>query len=78
MWTPFNFFISAWKGSGQGRPGHSYVERKHEFVLKQKWQAIETYQILGPEEFVEIFELAVPDKDFKNYSEGHFQRVHAE
>jgi len=42
------------------------------------WQTRETYQILGPDKFVEIFELAVPDKDFENYPEGHFQRVHAE
>ena len=154
MWTPFNFFIGAWKGSGQRQPGHSHVERKYEFVLNKKflfvqnksiydpqeknphgeihedwslisydraretyvfrqfhiegfvnqyvldqiaeagqsisfvtekienispgWQARETYQILGPDEFVEIFELAVPDKNFEVCSERHFQRVHAE
>ena len=154
LWTPFNFFIGAWKGSGQGRQGHSYVERKYEFVLNKNfsfvqnksvydpqeknqngeihedwglisydraretyvfrqfhiegfvnqydldkiaedgqsisfvteesesispgWQARETYQILGPDEFVEIFELPVPDKNFEIYSAGHFQRVHAE
>ena len=37
MWTPFNFFIGTWKDSGQGRPGHSRVERKYEFVLNNKF-----------------------------------------
>jgi hypothetical protein len=42
------------------------------------WRAKESYQILGPDEFVEIFELAAPDKDFKIYSENRFQRVRPE
>jgi hypothetical protein len=154
IWAPFNFFIGAWKGSGQGRPGHLHVERKYEFVLNGKflfvqnksiyepqeknpkgeihedwglisydrtretfvfrqfhiegfvnqylleniaedgqtigfvteaieniapgWKAKESYRILGPDEFVEIFELAAPDKNFEIYSEGQFQRVHVE
>lgn len=39
------------------------------------WRARETYQILGPEEFVEIFELAPPGKDFEMYSRNHLRRV---
>jgi hypothetical protein len=38
------------------------------------WRARETYKILGANEFVEIFELAEPGKDFALYSEGHFKR----
>ena len=154
IWTPFNFFIGAWKGSGQGQPDHSHAERKYEFVLNKKflfvqhksvyepqeknphgeihedwglisydraretyvfrqfhaegfvnqyvldkiaeagqsirfvteeienissgWQARETYQILGPDEFVEVFELASPGKEFEIYSENRFQRVSSE
>jgi hypothetical protein len=154
MWRPFNFFIGVWKGSGQGQPGHSRVERKYEFILNGKflfvqsksvydpqeknpegeihedwgvisydraretyvfrqfhiegfvnqylleqiaedgqtisfvteaienippgWRARESYQVLGPDEFVEVFELAAPDKEFKIYTENRFQRVHAE
>jgi hypothetical protein len=42
------------------------------------WKAKEIYRILGPYKFVGISELAAPDKKFEIYSEGHFQRVHAE
>jgi hypothetical protein len=154
MWTPFNFFIGEWQGSGQGKPGTSRVERRYEFVLNGKflfvqnksiyepqeknpegevhedwgfisydrvretyifrqfhiegfvnqylldlmseegqtisfvtesienispgWQAKESYQIMGPDEFVEVFELAAPGKGFKIYSESRFYRVRLE
>ena len=38
------------------------------------WRARETYRIVGPDEFTEVFELAGPGKDFEVYSEGHFKR----
>ena len=38
------------------------------------WRARETYRIVGPDEFVELFELAEPGKDFELYTEGHFRR----
>lgn len=38
-------------------------------------QAKESYQILGPDEFIEVFELAPPGNRFKVYTENHFQRV---
>ena len=38
------------------------------------WRARETYRIVSPDEFVEIFELAEPGKDFALYTEGHFKR----
>jgi hypothetical protein len=154
MWSPFKFFLGAWQGSGQGKPGISRVERNYEFVLNEKfllvqsrsvyepqeknpkgeihedwgvisydraretyvfrqfhiegfvnqylldqvaedgqtisfvteaienippgWRAKESYQILGPDEFIEVFELAAPEKDFKIYSESRFQRVRSE
>ena len=154
MWAPFNFFIGLWKGSGQGQPGNSWVERKYEFVLNEKflfvqnksiydpqdknpngeihedwglisydrarktyvfrqfhiegfvnqyllekiaedgqtisfvteaienisagWKAKESYRMLGPDEFIEVFELAAPDKEYELYSENHFHRVRSE
>jgi hypothetical protein len=154
MWTPFNYFIGLWQGSGQGKVGYSRVERKYEFVLDSKflfvrnkstydpqeenpngevhedwglisydraretyifrqfhvegfvnhyvldklteegqaisfvtegienippgWKARETYRILGPDEFLEVFELAPPGKEFKMYTENRFQRVRSE
>jgi hypothetical protein len=38
------------------------------------YRARETYKILGPDEFTEVFEIAEPGKDFEVYSEGHFKR----
>jgi hypothetical protein len=42
------------------------------------WIARETYQILNPDDFVEVFELAGPGKEFEVYSENRFQRVRSE
>ena len=39
------------------------------------WRARETYRIVGPDDFVEVFELAEPGKDFEIYSEAHFSRM---
>lgn len=41
------------------------------------WKARETYRILSPDEFVEVFELAPPDKEFELYTENRFKRVHS-
>lgn len=38
------------------------------------WRARESYQILSPDEFVEVFELAAPGKEFEVYSENRFKR----
>jgi len=39
------------------------------------FRARETYTILGPDEFEELFELAEPGKDFELYSRARFTRV---
>lgn len=38
------------------------------------FRARETYKVLNENEFVEIFELAPPGKEFSVYSENHFKR----
>lgn len=38
------------------------------------FRARETYKILGPDEFTEVFEIAEPGKEFEVYGEGHFKR----
>ena len=50
MWTPFNFLVSAWKGSGQGPPGHSHVERNYEFVLNQKFLFVQHKSVYESQE----------------------------
>ena len=38
------------------------------------FRAREAYTIIGPNEFIERFELAETGKDFELYSETHFRR----
>ena len=38
------------------------------------WRARESYRILSSDEFVEVFELAEPGKEFEIYSENRFKR----
>jgi hypothetical protein len=42
--------------------------------LPAGWRARETYRILNTDEFIEVFELAAPGKEFAVYSENHFRR----
>ena len=42
--------------------------------LPAGYRARETYKILNENEFIEVFELAPPGKDFSVYSENHFKR----
>lgn len=44
--------------------------------LPSGYKARETYKILNENEFVEVFELAPPGKEFSVYSENHFKRQH--
>jgi hypothetical protein len=150
VWLHFKYFLGTWKGSGQGQPGTSQVEREYKLVLNGKFinvkhkssyqpqtrnpkgethedwgyfsydrsrkvhvlrqfhvegfvtqyyaqtltadgktivllseslenlpagfKARETYKILNENEFVEVFELAPPGKEFSVYSENHFKR----
>jgi len=38
------------------------------------WRARESYRILNNDEFVEVFELAAPGKEFEVYAENRFKR----
>jgi len=42
--------------------------------LDNAWRARETYEVVSGDEFIEIFELAEPGKDFQVYSRNHFRR----
>ena len=43
--------------------------------FSNKWKARETYEVIGPDEFTETFELAPPDKPFQVYSVNRFKRA---
>jgi len=68
FWQPFKFFVGKWEGAGNGKPGIS-IEN-----IPAGYRARETYKIIGPDEFVEVFEIAEPGKDSELYSEGHYTR----
>jgi hypothetical protein len=54
---------------------HFTNDSKNTNIRSKGWlKARETYRILGPDEFTEVFEIAEPGKDFEVYSEGHFKR----
>ncbi len=38
------------------------------------WRAREMYKVLSNDEFIEVFELAAPGKEFEIYTENHFKR----
>lgn len=42
--------------------------------FSSEWQARETYEVISNDEFVEIFELKPPGKEFEVYSRNHFRR----
>ncbi len=39
------------------------------------WRAKETYQVISPDEFIEVFELAEPGKDFVEYSRCQLHKI---
>ena len=42
--------------------------------FSNEWKARESYEVISRDEFVEVFELAEPGKDFVEYSRNHFRR----
>ena len=42
--------------------------------LAEGWRARESYQVIGPDEFVETFEVAPPGEEFQVYSVNRFKR----
>lgn len=43
--------------------------------IPEGWRARETYNIVSQDEYTEVFELALPRKEFELYSESHWKRV---
>lgn len=42
--------------------------------INSAWKARETYELISPDEFAEVFEIAQTDKPFEIYSRNHFKR----
>ena len=50
MWTHFNFFVGAWRGTGVGQPGVSQVERSYQFVLNGKFLEVKSKSTYPPQD----------------------------
>ena len=53
------------------------LEFKSEFIenFAADWKAMEVYKFIGDDEFVEIFYLAAPGKQYKEYVRNSFERI---
>ena len=72
-WSPLRFLVGSWEGTGKGQPGVSKIQREYRLVLNDKYIQVQNKSTC-PDEFMEVFEIAEPGKDFELYSEGHFKR----
>lgn len=61
--------------SGKSSPARLVFESVSFENFSNEWRARETYEVISPDEFIEIFELAEPGKDFVVYSRNHFKRT---
>jgi hypothetical protein len=68
-----NEYIERQDGSSQAKTLVFETERIEN--IPQGWRARETYKIISPDEFVEVFELAEPQKEFSVYAESRWKRV---
>lgn len=50
VWEPLRFFVGAWEGDGQGRPGVSKAEREYEFVLQGKFLEAKNKSVYEPQD----------------------------
>jgi hypothetical protein len=59
----------------ESRPGRLVFTSESFENFDNSWRARETYEIRSPDEFVEIFELQAPGKEFEVYSRNTFKRA---
>lgn len=50
MWSSFEFFIGAWKGTGEGKPGISEVERTYRLIFNEKFIEVKNKSTYAPQE----------------------------
>jgi len=68
-------FVSEYVMSSSSADGKTIVFTTESIEnIPAGFRARETYKILGTDQFVEVFELAEPGKDFELYSENHYRR----
>lgn len=68
-------FVNHYVQTGVSADGKSFVFTTEQIEnIPAGWRARETYRIVSQDEFVEVFELAAPGKDFELYSESRYTR----
>ena len=68
-------FVSQYLLTSSSADGKTFVFTTESIEnIPAGWRARETYRILSADEFVEVFELAAPGKDFELYSESRHRR----
>jgi hypothetical protein len=68
-------FVNQYVLYSESTPERLVFESEHFENFSNEWRARETYDIMGPDEFTETFELASPGKPFETYTKNHFRRV---
>jgi hypothetical protein len=69
-------FVNQYRRAEQSADSKQLVFESEAFEnLPGQWRAREIYDLLGPDEFTETFQLAEPGKEFQTYSTNRFKRV---
>lgn len=69
-------FVNQYRRSAEPADGTQLVFESEAFEnLGGQWRAREVYDVLGPDEFTETFQLAEPGKEFQTYSTNRFKRA---
>jgi hypothetical protein len=68
-------FVNQYVLSTHSTADRIIFESEHFENFSNQWRARETYDVMGPDEFTETFELSAPGKPFEVYSRNHFRRV---
>ena len=68
-------FVNHYVMSSSSADGKTFVFTTESIEnIPAGFRARETYKILGPDEFIEVFEISAPGKEFELYSESHLRR----
>jgi hypothetical protein len=68
-------YVNHYVADADAQPGKVVFTSEAIENIPAGYRARETYMVLGPDEFDEVFELAEPGKPFELYSRAHLKRV---
>jgi hypothetical protein len=68
-------FVNTYAAEAPTSPGPIVFTTEAIENIAPGWRARENYRFEGPDELVEVFELAGPGEEFTTYTETHLRRV---